>query len=35
MHGYGSHLSVTSYNIITSEWNCVTLGLIECMETDK
>ena len=29
MHGYGSHLSVTRYDIITSKWNCVILVLNE------
>ena len=29
MYHFGSHLSTTSYDVITSEWNCTTLGLIE------
>ena len=28
IHGYGSHLSATGYDI-TSKWHCATLGLIE------
>ena len=29
MHRYACHLSVMSYNIITSKWNCASPGLIE------
>ena len=35
MQSYGSCLSATSYNMITSEWNRTALGFIECMVMDK
>ena len=34
MHGFGSYLSATSYDIISSEWDCTALELIKCMVMD-